>query len=42
VDRIEISHTAKNRKGLALGAVLAAEFIQDKKGTFDMKDLIRL
>jgi 4-hydroxy-tetrahydrodipicolinate reductase len=42
VDRIEISHTAKNRKGLALGAVHAAEFIRDKKGIFEMKDMIRL
>jgi 4-hydroxy-tetrahydrodipicolinate reductase len=42
VDRIEISHEAKNRKGLALGAVLAAEFIKDKTGMFSMEDLIKL
>ncbi len=41
-DTLEISHTAKNRKGFALGAVLAAEFIADKKGVFSMSDLIKL
>ena len=33
-DAIEITHTAKSRKGLALGAVMAAEFIQNKKGFY--------
>jgi 4-hydroxy-tetrahydrodipicolinate reductase len=42
VDRIEITHEAKNRKGLALGAILAAEFIKDKKGIFSMNDLLKL
>jgi 4-hydroxy-tetrahydrodipicolinate reductase len=42
VDQIKISHEAKSRKGLALGAVLAAEFIKDKKGAFSMQDLIKL
>jgi len=42
VDRIEIVHEAKNRKGLAYGAVLAAEFIKDKKGVFSMADMIKL
>jgi 4-hydroxy-tetrahydrodipicolinate reductase len=40
VDSIEIKHAAKNRKGLALGAVLAAEFIKGKKGCFTMHDLL--
>jgi 4-hydroxy-tetrahydrodipicolinate reductase len=39
VDDIEIIHTAHSRKGFALGAVLAAEYIYDKKGIFSMKDL---
>ena len=39
-DSIEIIHTAKNRKGFALGAVLAAEFIVDKKGVYNMGDLL--
>jgi len=40
VDDIEITHTAHNRKGFALGAVIAAEFIYNKKGIFTMQDLI--
>jgi len=42
IDNIEIIHTAHNRKGFATGAVLAAEFIKDKKGFFNMKDVLRL
>ena len=41
IDDIEIIHTAHNRKGFALGAVLAAEFIHDKKGIFSMKDVLK-
>ncbi len=40
VDSIEITHTAHNRQGFATGAVLAAEFIHDKKGVFSMKDVL--
>jgi 4-hydroxy-tetrahydrodipicolinate reductase len=40
VDDIEIIHTAHNRKGFAAGAVLAAEFIKDKKGIFTMQDVL--
>jgi 4-hydroxy-tetrahydrodipicolinate reductase len=42
VDDIEIIHSAHNRKGFALGAVMAAEFIKDKKGFFSMKDVLNL
>ena len=42
IDDIEIIHTAHNRKGFATGAVLAAEFIRDKKGFFTMKDVLNL
>jgi 4-hydroxy-tetrahydrodipicolinate reductase len=42
VDRIEISHSAKSRKGFALGAVLAAEWLQGKTGYFDMNDFLGL
>lgn len=42
VDEIKISHVAKNRKGFALGAVIAAEFLKDKKGFFTMNDLLRV
>jgi 4-hydroxy-tetrahydrodipicolinate reductase len=40
IDDIEIIHTAHNRKGFALGAVLAAEFIAGKKGVFSMSDVL--
>lgn len=40
IDDIEIIHTAHNRTGFATGAVLAAEFIKDKKGIFNMKDVL--
>lgn len=40
IDDIEITHTAHNRTGFALGAVLAAEFIAGKKGVFTMKDVL--
>ena len=42
VDQMEIKHTAHNRKGFALGAVLAAEFMMGKKGVYGMQDLIKL
>ena len=40
VDDLEIIHTAHNRKGFATGAVLAAEFILNKKGVFGMHDVL--
>jgi 4-hydroxy-tetrahydrodipicolinate reductase len=40
VDFIEIKHSAKNRIGLALGAVLAAEFIQGRRGYYNMDNLM--
>ena len=39
-DTLCIRHDAKNRKGLALGAVLAAEFVQGKKGFLSMNDML--
>jgi len=42
VDDIEIIHTAHNRVGFAGGAVLAAEFLHDKKGIYSMKDVLGL
>ncbi len=41
VDSIAMTHTAKNRQGFALGAVLAAEFLQGKKGVYSMEDLMQ-
>ena len=40
IDTIEIKHTAHNRKGFALGAVIAAEYIANKKGIFTMEDVL--
>lgn len=40
MDKIEIKHTLKNRKSLSLGAVLAAEFLVNKKGFHTMNDLL--
>ena len=42
VDSIEIRHSAKNRKGFALGALLAAEFLVGKTGMYNMKDLLKI
>jgi 4-hydroxy-tetrahydrodipicolinate reductase len=42
VDDIEIKHTAHNREGFALGAVIAAEWLLGKKGVFTMKDVLNL
>ena len=42
IDTIEIIHTAHNRQGFATGAVLAAEFIKDRKGFFTMGDVLGL
>lgn len=42
VDTIEIKHTAHNREGFALGAVIAAEWIVGKQGIFTMRDVLNL
>jgi 4-hydroxy-tetrahydrodipicolinate reductase len=42
VDTISISHTAHNRQGFALGAVIAAEWIVGKTGVFSMKDVLNI
>lgn len=39
VDEIEIKHTAHNRTGFALGAVLAAEWIKDRQGFYSISDM---
>lgn len=41
IDSISIKHEAKSRDGFALGAVLAAEFIHNKKGIFSMEDVLK-
>lgn len=42
VDSIEFKHTAHNRNGFALGAVLAAEWVSTKKGFFSVSDMFNL
>jgi 4-hydroxy-tetrahydrodipicolinate reductase len=42
IDTIELTHIAHNRKGFAAGAVLAAEYIFNKKGIFTMNDVLRI
>ena len=39
VDEIEMKHTAHNRTGFALGAVLAAEWLQNRRGFFSVSDM---
>ncbi len=41
IDSINISHSAKSRKGFAMGAVLAAEYINKRTGLFNMRDLLK-
>lgn len=41
VDQIEFKHTAHNRSGFALGAVIAAEWLQDKTGFFNVKEMFK-
>lgn len=41
IDEIRLKHTAFSRKGFALGAVLAAEFLCDKTGIYSMNDVFR-
>lgn len=40
IDAISLKHAAKNRKGLALGAVVAAEYISQRVGVFTMNDVM--
>ena len=42
IDGLEIKHEANSRKGFAMGAVLAAEWIIGKRGVFTMQDMLKL
>jgi len=42
IDKISLTHEAFNRKGFALGAVLAAAWLQGRKGVFSMNDMLNL
>ncbi len=39
-DTIELKHTARNREGFAMGAVMAAKWIKEKKGFFNIDDMM--
>lgn len=39
-DTIELTHTARSRKGFALGAVMALEWLEGKRGFFNVEDFI--
>lgn len=41
VDNLEIKHEAFNRNGFALGAILAAKWLKDKKGIYKMDDILK-
>jgi len=42
IDSISIKHTAHSRQGFAMGAVIAAEWIANKKGIFSMRDVLKI
>lgn len=42
IDNIEIKHTSHTRSGFAEGAILAAEWLQNKEGVFTMQDMLKL
>ncbi len=42
IDTITIKHEAHKREGFAMGAILAAEWLQNKKGVYSMKDVLKL
>jgi 4-hydroxy-tetrahydrodipicolinate reductase len=42
IDEIEITHRAKSRYGFAKGAIMAAEWIQGKKGIYTIDDILEL
>tara|TARA_B100001250_G_C19663930_1_gene728375 strand:+ start:303 stop:971 length:669 start_codon:yes stop_codon:yes gene_type:complete len=41
IDKIKIEHTAKNRDGFAMGAIIAAEWIIGKNGIYNLTDILK-
>jgi 4-hydroxy-tetrahydrodipicolinate reductase len=39
-DTIELTHRARDRRGFASGALLAARWVQGRSGWFSMKDVL--
>lgn len=42
IDQLTLTHEAKSRRGFAVGAVMAASWVSDRKGVFTMKDLLNM
>lgn len=42
IDQISMTHEAKSRRGFAVGAVMAASWVHDRKGVYTMKDMLNL
>jgi len=42
IDSLSLAHVAHSRKGFALGAIIAAEWLHGKKGTYTMNDVLKL
>lgn len=42
IDTISIKHEAHSRKGFATGAVIAAEWLINKKGVYTMRDVLEI
>ena len=42
IDKVQINHIAKNRQGFALGALIASEWLVNKKGVYTMKDVLNI
>ncbi|NBN98253.1 MAG: 4-hydroxy-tetrahydrodipicolinate reductase [Flavobacteriia bacterium] len=42
IDSLHLSHVAHNRDGFALGAILSAEFLWNKRGIFTLQDVLKL
>ena len=40
-DTIELTHTARDRRGFAAGAIVAAQFVRERRGWFTMADVLR-
>jgi len=40
-DTIELTHTARDRRGFAIGAITAAEWLHGREGWFSMADVLR-
>lgn len=42
IDKLQIKHKAYNRRGFAIGAIIAAEWIKNKNGIFSMQDVLKI